>query len=334
MTRRSWGGRGKIGALALAVLGLPGCEEDPPVEEGPTFSLMADRISGGALMSAWSDGDTLLMVGGEIGSGGGIAATWDGDRLCVERDVADKTLWWVHGPRAGEWYAVGEGGRIVHSVDGVRTREDVPTEATLYGVYASGDEAVAVGGAFDAEGGHGEIWRRREEEWSAVVLDLPRMAFKTWEGFVVGDQHVWRIDGDAVVDSWQGDDRLLTVRGRGADDAYAVGGASSPVLLHWDGASWTPSDAGPLTQALAGVWTAPGEAVWVAGLNGATAFLDDEGWHAPEWPVSGEHFHAVWKHGDEVFFVGGNWMATSGERYGTIARYGEEAAEVQAEDCG
>jgi hypothetical protein len=35
--------------------------------------------------------------------------------------VHDRGLWWIRRPRDGEWYAIGFAGRILHSVDRVRT---------------------------------------------------------------------------------------------------------------------------------------------------------------------------------------------------------------------
>ncbi|MDP6946973.1 MAG: hypothetical protein QF464_22680, partial [Myxococcota bacterium] len=119
---------------------------------------MADAIPQGVLLSAWTDSDELMMVGGELGSTG-IIARYDGVSLTVEDEVTDGALWWIHGPRDGEWYAVGEGGIILHSVDGERTREDVDTEATLFGVYAIGERVWAVGG--DVATSSGEIWLRQ-----------------------------------------------------------------------------------------------------------------------------------------------------------------------------
>ena len=105
--------------------------------EGP-WSVVAEAVPGGVLLSAWSDGDTLRMVGGDLGGGTGLMVRWDGSTLCYESDIADRALWWIHGPEAGEWVAVGEGGTVLHSVDGERTRIDAPTDATFYGAWADG----------------------------------------------------------------------------------------------------------------------------------------------------------------------------------------------------
>ncbi len=311
------GARGLVGALLVAIAGCGGA----PVEEPrPTFTLVADGIAAGPLLAAWSDGDALRMVGGRPGGDDGVIARYEGGALDVETGVADRTLWWIHGPRAGEWYAVGEGGRIVHETDGVRVREDLPTTATLFGVWAGGDEVWAVGGTVDAEGTTGEIWVRREGVWTAFAMDLPGAVFKVWEGWFVGDGHAWRIVDGALVEVGPGE-RLVTVRGRGEDDVWAVGGLAAPLVTRWDGAAWAEVDAEVLGQPLSGLWTAAGDDVYVAGNFGTAAILRGSTWEVPSVPPTDAHLHAVWRHGDDVFWVGGDLY---GERDGTgaIVRYG------------
>jgi len=294
------------------------------------FSVVTSELAQGVLLSAWSDADELLMVGGELG-GEGILARYDGDRLCVEEAVADTALWWIHGPRDGEWYAVGSQGRIVHEVDGERTREDVETNATLFGVYADGERVWAVGG--DVSNNTGEIWRREDGAWSLFAGDLPGLMFKTWEGWFVGDGQSYRLEGDELVPHDTDGARLVTVRGRDAEsDTWAVGGSSSAVVMRFEGEGWEPVEQ-ELGQPLNGVWTAPGEPVYVAGNSGTTAFYQDGQWVKPDAPVTMEVLHAVWPHGDEVIWVGGNLMTTSGDYYGTIVRYGERRDALTPEVC-
>ena len=164
--------------------------------EGRHFSLIADHIPQGVLLSAWTDGGEALMVGGQLGSSG-ILARYDGERLCIEDEVADGALWWIHGPRDGEWYAVGDGGRIVHETDGVRVREDVDTSATLFGVYAVGEQVWAVGG--NVATNTGEIWLRENGTWTLFAGDLPGLLFKTWEGWFVGDNQAYFLEGEQLV---------------------------------------------------------------------------------------------------------------------------------------
>ncbi|MFZ5475428.1 MAG: hypothetical protein ACOZNI_01525 [Myxococcota bacterium] len=301
-----------------------GCAGEPP-DPGPTFSTLADSIEEGPLYAAWSDGDVLLAVGGrgEVGT----LARWDGEGLCVDV-VADRALWWIHGPREGEWLAVGERGAVLHEIDGERVREDVPTDATLFGTWVDGDVAWAVGGAFSADGSTGEVWVRRDGAWSALATDLPAAAFKVWDGWIVGDGAAWRLDGDTLVPVDAGGGRLLTVRGRADDDVWAVGGGTSATVRRWDGEAWSDVDATALGQPLAGVWTGPGEDVWVAGNFGTAAVLRDDGWEIA--PPADPHWHAAWRHGDETFWVGGDLFGTR-DGAGAILRYGD--GEVAAGAC-
>jgi len=305
------------------------------------FSVFADQIPGGTLLGAWSSGDELLMVGGDLGLDGsdtiGNLVRWDGATLCVEEGVTDATLWWIHGPREGEWYAVGAKGRILHEVDSVRTDESVPTDSTLYGVWVAEDGRVwAVGG--DPRGTLlGEIWLREAGTWSLFAGALPGTIFKVWDRWFVGDGVVYHLEGDALVEHNPPDvTKLLTVRGRADDDVYAVGGSSNPALLHWDGLAWSSVEV-DLTctgQPLNGVWTAPGEDVWIAGNTGAMARWDGAEWTCPFPPITFEHFHAVWSHGGDWWWAGGNLFSPGGN-YGTIGRWSESAPELHTvEACG
>lgn len=352
-------------ALFAAPLGCPGPTDDSGTPSdtgtavtGPQFSLMADELATGMLLSSWSDGDTLLSVGGDLAGGPGTLLRQDASGLCVEADVHDRALWWIHGAAAGEWYAVGFAGRILHSLDGVRTVEDVQTDATLYGVWAQPDGDVWAVGWTGTGTNEGEIWKRSGGTWSLHTGGLPGALFKIWDGWIVGDDQIYQIVDDALVSYdtvWLlGDDgalyeetvaadlsrdwdgvRLLTVRGRNnTDDVWAVGGDYSSLLLHFDGDRWEEVTTKGIGQPLNGVWTAPGEDVWVAGHFGTTAAWssETESWLTPSFPVTSQHFHGVAKHQDDVVWVGGN-LFSSGNNFGTVARYGDDPTVLTATAC-
>ena len=319
-------------ALAAAAVALS-CTGDDDTGTGSTsdFTVLTESIDEGVLLSAWSAEGETLMVGGELGRSGMIVR-YDGTRLCVESDVADGTLWWMHGPSDNEWWAVGDGGRIMHDTDGVRQREDVATDATLFGVYADGDEVWAVGG--DVASGTGEIWRRTGGVWSLFAGDLPGLMFKTWSGWFVGDGQAYRLEGDELVSLEVDGARLVTVRGRDADtDVWAVGGSNTAALLHYAGESWESVDVGDISQPLNGIWTAPNEALYIAGNGGVTAIYEDDAWVAPTVPVTSDVLHAVWPHDDEMLWVGGNLLTTDGDYRGTIVRYGPDDGTLTPEPC-
>lgn len=294
------------------------------------YSLLSEQVPGGILLSGWSDGDVLHTVGGDLAGGPSIWATWDGKHLCVEQQVTERALWWVVG-EGNETYAVGEAGTILHTVDGVRTREDVDTEATLFGVWMDGDRAWAVGGDVGGGENRGEIWTKNDGEWTAIDLDLPGVLFKVWNGYAVGDGVAYRIEDDVLTALDTGGERLLTVRGRSETDVWAVGGLSDSVVMHSDGGgAFEEVDSAGLSGGLNGVWTGADDDVWVAGHFGTMARQTEEGWDGPSPPLTSEHFHAVVRHQDEVLWLGGN-LFSSGDNFGVIGRYG--AGNIRAKDC-
>jgi hypothetical protein len=354
-----------INVLTLALMACSGGCSDTgetamdsgTTDPGPGFSLMADTLESGMLLSSWSDGDVLLSVGGDLGSGPGTLTRYEGGVTCIEKEVHDRGLWWIHGPRAGEWYAVGFAGRILHSVDGVRTTEDVDTEATLYGVWAEQDGTAWTVG-WDLATNGGEVWKKTGEVWEKHSAGLPGALFKVWDGWIVGDDQIYQIVDDVLVSHdtvWLLDDddnlyeetvaadlsrdwdgvRLLTVRGRNnTDDVWVVGGDYSSLLLHFDGDRWEEVSTAGVGQPLNGVWTATGEDIWVAGHFGTTAVYSTESqtWLQPSFPVTNQHFHGVRKHKEEVIWVGGN-LFSAGNNIGTMARYGENSSLLTATDC-
>lgn len=169
----------------------------------------------------------------------------------------------------------------------------------------------------------GPLW----SVWSPFATDLPGVVFKVWDRWFVGAGYSWHLDGETLEEiALPGGERLLTARGRADDDVWAVGGTAGPALLHWDGASWSAVDVDPrcTAQPLNGVWTAPGEDVWIAGNSGAMGRFDGTRWECVFPPITGEHFHAVWQHAGEMFFVGGNLFDTE-DNYGTVGHYAEPA---------
>ena len=128
-----------LSVLALGGFAL-GCPPPEPEPEPEPYATVIEEEDSGVMLAAWSDGDELLMVGGRLSpspmneaGGPGHLVRVSESGACVERDIADRTLWWIDGPAPGEWYAVGERGTIVHEVDGMRSDESVATQGTLYG---------------------------------------------------------------------------------------------------------------------------------------------------------------------------------------------------------
>lgn len=295
--------------------------------DGDGWTVVDPMIEGGVLLAAWSAADEVIFVGGmlptvtgdEPGGPGLILRLRDG-ALCRQSTPPPRTLWWIHGNSADDYFQVGEVGTIEHVRGGAVEDESVATEATLYGVWANDDgSALAVGGTVEA--GTGEVWRRSPTgEWSLLQGDLPGELFKVWEDWLVGNGVAYQLEGETLVDRTPpGEPRLVTVRGRAADDVWAVGGSGSPVVVHWDGSAWSDVAVDPAcaAQGLNGLWTAPGEDVWVGGLFGSVGGYDGTAWDCPERTPSMEHVHAVWGHGDGIYWAGGN-LLSPGNNYGTI----------------
>ncbi|MCO4770666.1 MAG: hypothetical protein KDA24_11600 [Deltaproteobacteria bacterium] len=317
--------------LLLLTLGLAGC---PATED---FEVLVTDEPSGVLLSAHSDGDTLMAVGGQLDGSAGTMVQGTGDSWCRET-LTDQPLWWLHGDGAGagNWTATGAAGTVLRSEGGTVTDETLPLEDddVIYGVWVDGDTEWAVGG--DPFGdGEGFVWKRSGGAWAEVEAGLPGVLFKVWEDWIVGNGVVYRIEGDALVDvTPPGAPNLRTVRGRSSDDVWAVGGDGNSVIVHWDGSAWTEVDVDPYCgdRPLNGVWTAPGEDVWVTGFNGVMARFDGTDWTCADSVSAQEHYHAVWPHGDDVWFFGGN-LTRQVDNVGHIARYGLGTSEVVIGDC-
>ena len=341
-----------IATTALTALALISCGKGEGEDTASTgvaedWTIMADKVGEGVFLSAWSNGDEVMMVGGGMaGDGPGVIAHYnpDASTICTETAVEDAAIWWIHGAEEGEWFAVGERGVVLHEVDGVRTREDVESDSTLYGVWqADNGDAWAVGGSVgDAENpkGSGEIWYRNAElgTWELWIDELPGTIFKVWNGWFVGNEVAYYIDPEnpaEMEDRSFGEHKILTARGANESDVWAVGGSFSATVLHFAGDAWSEVDASVLNLPLNGVWTGPGEMVWVTGMSGSQGYYDPdlEEWTLPPYPLTMEHFHAVWKHNDEVLFMGGNMLAMGPDYYGTVGRYGQAQDPVSVSAC-
>ena len=317
------------GLVCLGFVGVVltlGCDDDDDDDDAPeaAWSVLGEGLEGGALLGARSVGGALYFVGGQLDGSEGAIVRLDEAGGCVERMAAPRLLWWIHGASADTWYAVGHQGQIIRSSGGVRTDESVATEATFYGVWDAGDVVYAVGG--DVRGSkQGEVWIRRDGAWSLLAGELPGVLFKVWRDWVVGDGVAYRIVGDSLEAHPPPDGaRLLTVVGRGDDDVWAVGGAQLPTVLRWDGSAWSKIEFSPFcgNQGLNGVWTAPGEDVWVTGFHGAMARFDGTEWVCPRPAPTREHMHVIIGHEGEVYAAGGNLLHPNEASVATITRHG------------
>jgi len=289
----------------------------------PEWELVASEVPGGVMLSAFTRGDEVVLAGGSYGATGSLWR-YDGASLCVEEDVADGALWWIHGRSPTDVWMVGDRGIVIHEVERQRTREDLPDDGlTNFGVYDDGTAVWVVAGAVRGDQ-TGQIWRRDEAgDWEKIA-DTPGLAFKVHERWFVGDGFAWRWTGTEFEDlTPEGAPRLLTVRGRAPDDVWAVGGLQAPEFWHFDGTAWSRPELDPtcVGQALNGVVTGPDGAVHLAGNSGLAATYEADGsYTCAEVPLTPDSFHAVWTFEDEVLAIGGNLFATS-DHHATLARF-------------
>jgi len=311
----------------------PGTKDTSGTTSAPAWEMVVEDGPGGMMLGAYSVGDTMIVVGGQLNDGTGTIWKLNDGVLCVDEEIPDAPLWWVHGRSETDLYMVGEQGLILHEVDGVRTREDVPSTAKLFGVYDDGTDVWAVGGDIFGDG-TGEIWRRVDGTWS-LASTTPGLAFKAWEGWFVGDGFVWWWDGTDFVDRTPAEaPRFTTVRGRSQDDVWVVGGTQVAEFYHWDGAEWSRPDvdASCVNAALNGVYTAPGEDVYVAGMFGVAGSFDGTAWSCADQPLTAKAFHAVWPHDGAWWALGGNFTSSS-TQVSSVARFGEGPLPEVAESC-
>lgn len=182
----------------------------------------------------------------------------------------------------------------------------------------SAAQALVAGGQQGDGPSTGFLLRRAGDDWQPDALP-PGTPMLDWVGRAGDD--VWAVglegtalrrEGEAWVAHPTGTSvTLWGVWGSAGDDAWAVGGdgvADPPLLLHFDGASWsdaTPPGLPEDAHALFKVWGADAEHVYVAGDGGVLLRRVGDAWEV-DMPGSIAPFIAAWGRGpDDVVAVGG-----------------------------
>lgn len=314
--------------------------EDPSA--AGDWTVVEDLYAPGALLSAWAAGeDDVWVVGGEEGAS--VVLHFDGQSWTEHDPGVSEQLWWVTGWDTGEVMVVGDRGAA--SVYDGTNWSPVATGASdkrLYGVWGpSADNVWAVGGPSPSVEGSGEteeggvLLQYDGAAWSEVALpaldvepDSGRSLFKVWGtspdfAVIVGS------GGTAL--HWDGADWtaqdtgvnsiLFTVTGRSATDLWAVGGFNIPDILHWDGESWTAAEPfGELPSLVQGVWTAPGEDLWISGIDGFVASSPDAvDWTIYQTPTTAAYHAVVGTGGGSFFAVGGDIESQKSDYDGALA---------------
>lgn len=332
-------------ALVALALGLSACPDDekPQIDAGEPpipliWNTVVDGYEPGALFSGWAGGpDDVWIVGGERGKS--VVLHYDGTSWETLDPGLNQQLWWVHGFPGGPVYVVGDGGAAARWDGTAWEPLDTGAPGTVfYGVWgATPDDIWMVGGptptpasGVTPEGDvvlhfDGTAFARAQIQ---VLLDKPMSAqknlFKVWgtsadSVFIVGSSGLaLHYDGA----TWEKKETpaigqaLFTVFGRSDTDVYAVGGEGVAVMVHWDGTEWSEVELPPLSpQAIQGVWTAPGQPVYVGGWYGFTAALSVGGTWTVEETGSAFAYHGVFGDGS------GSVWAVGGDIYGLLSDY-------------
>lgn len=277
-----------IGAMVrafLAILGLAasiGCGS-PPGETPPEsfgWEIALSELDD-AVLSVCEGGGRLLAVGGTTGRA--AVYEWAGSAWTLAPlPAGSQLLWWCWVDEDGTAWAVGERATVLVSADAGSWRAEdvsatVPPELTLFGVWGAGPNDVhVVGGGFQATGNTGVSASFDGADWTRTDQGLTEVLFKVWGS---GASDVWAVGTGGTILHFEGaswtpaistvGDRLIAIWGTGASDVYAVGGDGAGVVLRYDGTSWATFATAP--ERLSGVWTAPGEPLYVAGDRGFVA---------------------------------------------------------------
>ena len=322
-----------------------------PVGAGSTWSTVAAYYEPGALFSIHGTSpDDVWVVGGEEGRA--VVLQLDATGWTEHDPGTGEQAWWVHAFEGGPVFVVGERGSMARYQDGAWEVMDSGVPGTvLYGVWgASPEDMWAVGGPslHEKEAAlEGDVVLRYDgQSWERVAVPALEAKEPTAQGRLF---KVWGAKADHVVVVGHGSDPLhfdgqtwtehaspasgqplFTVTGRNHDDVYAVGGFGLARVIHWDGSAWSEvplGDSAP--QIVQGIWTAPGQDVYVAGMSGYTASLGAGGTWTEMDVVTGDTYHGIWGDGQGgVFACGGNIVASLSDYHGVLAVMGRDVPEL------
>lgn len=260
-----------------------------------------------ALLSIWgTSAQHVWAVGADAGDGKGpLVLRFNGSTWEQLSTGTTGDLWWVHGFENGPVYLGGTGGRILRYADGAFTQMSTPsTSGVVFGIWgASPDDLWAVGGA--AGGARGAFaWRLVGDAWT-VADGFPTELTETaalWKVAGRSANDVWMVGTNGVLVHWDGS--TLTPGNAGTGESLftvaamptlsvAVGGFGTGTLLENDGSGWKDVG-GPGLSPLVGV-AVRDESAYAVGQFGATYMREAGAWHEEaSAPQLQESLHAVW----------------------------------------
>ena len=178
---------------------------------------------------------------------------------------------------ANNGYAVGAGGKIIHSDGTLWTEETSPVTLDLYDISMfNSDNGIAVGKT-------GTVILYDAGIWDAAA-DIPTDK-DLYAVFVLDENNTWAVgksgtiiyadaSGPVLQDSPTTKD-LKDVYAVAADNVWAVG--KTGTIIHYDGSEWIEV-ASPTSKSLSGVYFASASNGWAVGKSGMIIHYDGSEW--------------------------------------------------------
>jgi hypothetical protein len=261
----------RAGLAALATLAATAAMAARPAPAQAAFELVASPTPGGdaVLNAVAATGASSIWAVGERTGTGTLAMRWDGSRWRVART-----------PLSARPFAALDGDAAVALHDGGRGW----TSATL---------PLAPGGMNALQGVDA---RTSRDVWAVgTVRDFATASSSTLVEHWNGSRWTVVPSPDPSGTSGVVANELTSVDARAADDVWAVGfyydntaNVDRPLVLHWDGSSWTSVPA-PGSSDLSGVAAVAADDVWAVGSDGSQAGValhwDGDAWSAVATPT-------------------------------------------------
>jgi hypothetical protein len=343
-----------LSALVLVTVGS-GCGTSGGENKGPPDWQLVMQDLPGALLRVWGTSSKDVYAVGANGDGkGGLLFHYDGNKWKKIETNQQEDLWWVQGIDGENVSIVGKAGLAMNynPKTGAMTARHAPESIILFGSWGCApNDRWYVGG--QPAGGHGVVWR--DDGTTIRAPEMPATStksatiFKVY-GFACDD--IWMVGQRGLAIHWNGTKfdhpppdtgaglPLFTVHGIKRDRIYAVGGASSGVIVAWDGAWWMdetpkPGDGAPFPM-MNGVWVANDGTAYTAGFNGHIYKRDPTApqgtktaWsELPTNPTGStlratfKDYHSIWvDEKNEIWAVGGDLTADP-PKGGVLVHYG------------
>lgn len=300
--------------IACALVALASCPS--PVDD--SWQEPFDASAGGWLLSVWGAPDDLWAVGGvPEPSTAIIMHRYEGEWKSVGAPPGTPLLNWVFG-FGEEIFIAGEGGVVLHRVDGSFETMTTPTEEDLWGVWGSSPSDVWAVGGDPFPGGVPTVLHYDGTSWEAIETpELMRANvfafFKVWGS---GPDDVWVVGQRGAVLHYDGTEwteeligasvDMISLWGTGPDRIVVVGGRGNGTFYTYDGSSWQEGEIPLGLPGLNGVWV--DEQIHVVGEQGTIYSFDFETREATadESIPSALTLHAIFGDGERLTTVGGN----------------------------